>query len=270
MPKVQVNDIEIYYEIHGEGPPLLMITGYGGNLDGWDTLAPRVEKLSKNYKVITLDNRGTGRTSKPDGPYSVPIMADDIAGLLNNLSISKTHVLGSSMGGMIAQEVAIRHPEKVFKLVLVCTSPGGIAYNHPKQSEVIKKLSWAYSPPDGRTMDNVMEEMMSIVYYPSYFTENKERIMAPSTDYPTVASTFEKQFNAIMNHNTVNRLESSSAETLVIHGMNDLLLIPEGGRMLADKIPNADTMFLSEAGHAVLEEKWYEIYPKLVKFLGDS
>ena len=142
MPKAKINDVEMYYEVHGEGIPLAMISGYSGNIDDWDHLVPVVGTLSKHFKVITLDNRGTGRSSKPEGPYSIKTMADDVAVLLDYLEIEKTHVLGSSMGGMIAQELALRHKDKVDALVLVCTTPGGEAYQISGQREVLEKLCW--------------------------------------------------------------------------------------------------------------------------------
>jgi pimeloyl-ACP methyl ester carboxylesterase len=120
MPKVKVNDIHMYYETKGEGYPLVMIYGFGGNLNAWD---PRlVEGLSKHFKLILFDHRGAGRTDESDREYTIRLFADDTAGLMNALGISRANVLGISMGGMIAQELAINYPRNVSKLILCSTS----------------------------------------------------------------------------------------------------------------------------------------------------
>ena len=124
MPKAEVDDIEIYYETRGEGSPLTLINGWGGNMDSW---SPRmVDTLAEQHLVVTMDNRGTGRSGKPDTPYIMGMMAADTAGLLEAIGIEKSHVMGFSMGGMVAQAVAIDHPEKVSSLVLCGTGPGGL------------------------------------------------------------------------------------------------------------------------------------------------
>ena len=122
MPTVQANEIEIYYEEHGEGPPLLLIMGWGGNAATWK---PQLPGLAERFHVIAFDNRGAGRTKAPDGPYTIAQMADDTAGLLDSLELPSAHVFGISMGGMVAQELALSHAERVRTLVLGCTSPGG-------------------------------------------------------------------------------------------------------------------------------------------------
>lgn len=267
MPKVNVNDFEMYYEIHGEGTPLVLINGYCENLDEWTHLEPIADTLSEYHKVVTCDNRGIGRSSRPEGSYSTKTMADDIAGLLDHLELDKAHVLGASMGGMIAQEVALGYPNKVNSLILVSSTPGGEVYDIPGQRDALEKLSWMYDPPSNLSEKELMDELFGIVFYPQYFEENKESITSPSTQCPPVAATLEKQFDACLRHDTYDWLSSIKAKALVIHGEDDLLLFPEGGRTLVEKIPNATLLMVREAGHTVLWEKWDEIYPAIVKFL---
>jgi pimeloyl-ACP methyl ester carboxylesterase len=268
MPTAELDDVELYYEINGEGTPLVMITGFSENLDVWDILVPSVASLSKCFKVVTLDNRGTGRSSKPDGPYSIRTMADDVANLLDYLSIGKANVLGVSMGGMIAQEVGINHPKNVEKLVLVCTSPGGSKwYDFPGQREAFKKLEWYFNPPPNMTESQLMDEVLRLVFYPKFLEEELDKIMSISTEYPTVAATLEKQYEACLEHDTFNRLDLIRAKTLVIHGEDDLLLFSYGARLLSNRIPYARLLMVNEAGHCVLEEKWEDIYPDLLQFL---
>jgi pimeloyl-ACP methyl ester carboxylesterase len=270
MTIAKLEDVDIYYKIKGEGKPLLMITGYSGNSDGWDNLIPRSEPLSKHFKVIIFDNRGTGRSSSPEGPYSIKTMANDAAKLLDYLSIEKAHILGSSMGGAIAQEVAINHPEKVDKLVLFCTTPGGELRQDPMQKEATEKLSWMFSPPKGKTQNDVLNDLLEIVYYPDYLREHRDRIISSVSKYPTVPATLEKQYVALWEHDTSDRLSSIEAPTLVIHGEDDLLLFPNGGRLIAKNIPDAKLLMYEKAGHSVFEEKWDTIYPELVEFLGEE
>ena len=119
--KAKVNGIDIYYEIHGSGEPLLLIEGLGYSAWMWYKQIPT---LSEQYKVIVFDNRGAGNTDKPDSEYSIEIMADDAAGLLRTLGIESAHMLGVSLGGFIAQELALRHPDMSKSLTLVSTNSG--------------------------------------------------------------------------------------------------------------------------------------------------
>ena len=137
MPKVKVGDINIYYEIHGEGEPLVLIMGYGGNSGQWFRQIPG---LTKEYRVIVFDNRGTGRSDKPDISYTMETMAGDVAGLLDAIDIPAAHVYGVSMGGMIAQHVALNYPEKVKGLVLGCTTCGGEQHSVVPDAEVMTLL----------------------------------------------------------------------------------------------------------------------------------
>ena len=120
MPTVPIRDINVYYEESGSGEPLILIMGLGGDLQAW---ALQVPALARHFRVITLDNRGAGRTSSPDKPYSIAGMAEDVAGLMDHLGIARANVLGFSMGGYIAQELALRHADKVDKLILLATAP---------------------------------------------------------------------------------------------------------------------------------------------------
>ena len=123
MPYEKVNDIQMYYEIHGDGEPLVLIVGLATDISEWDGI---IGWLAKTYQVLAFDNRGAGRTDKPDTPYSIEMMAYDTAGLMQTLGIEQAHLLGISMGGRIALALALRHPESVKKLVLVSTSARSI------------------------------------------------------------------------------------------------------------------------------------------------
>ena len=121
MPTINVNDINIYYEVHGEGEPLILIGGLANDITDYTDHTTIIPELSQHYTVIAFDNRGVGRTDKPDAPYSIEMMAEDTVGLLDTLGITKAHLLGISMGGRIALALTLRHPERVNALVLAST-----------------------------------------------------------------------------------------------------------------------------------------------------
>src|SRR5258708_38029250 len=123
MPYEKINDIQMYYEIHGDGEPLVLIVGLGTDISQWDGI---ICCLGQKYKALAFDNRGAGSTDKPDTSYSIEMMAHDTAGLMQTLGIEQAHILGISMGGRIALALALRHPKSVKKLVLVSTSARSI------------------------------------------------------------------------------------------------------------------------------------------------
>src|SRR5262245_22114978 len=120
MSTAKIGSLDIYYEEHGAGEPLLLIMGLAADSTAWMFQVPA---FAEKYRTIVFDNRGVGRSSKPAGPYTIHEMADDAAGLLDALHVQRAHVVGVSMGGMIAQELELRHPERVHGLVLACTYP---------------------------------------------------------------------------------------------------------------------------------------------------
>lgn len=272
MPKVKINDLEMYYEVRGNGFPLILISGYTGNSESWNVPVPKASELSKHYRVITLDNRGTGRSSVPEGDYLIKTMAEDVAGLLNSLKIPKAHVLGQSMGGMIAQELAINHPEKVKGLILTCTTPRGSPTDTtPGQREAFEKLAWTFAPPPNMSPEAILEELLRLCCYEKFYEENKDKIISSSfellTKYPTPLSTFEKHYDAITKFDSYSRLKTIRSKTLVIHGENDNLILPEAARILAKQIPNAELRMFKQAGHFVMEEKWEKVKPAILNFL---
>ena len=140
MPITNANGIELYYEVHGEGEPLLLIMGLAHNLLSWKKSLPA---LAEQFKVIIFDNRGTGRSCKPETPYTIELMADEAKAVLDAAGVEKAHVYGISMGGMIAQRLALNYPERIKSLILGCTSPGGINQVAPDGDVIMTLLSGA-------------------------------------------------------------------------------------------------------------------------------
>ncbi len=138
MPKIQVGEVKLNYDVAGKGEPLLLIMGLGASSAQWDP--ELVTELARTFRVITFDNRGTGQSDKPDAPYSIEMFADDAAGVLDQLDIRRAHIFGVSMGGMIAQEFALRHPNRTATLTLGCTTAGG-THGVPPPPESLKILT---------------------------------------------------------------------------------------------------------------------------------
>ena len=249
MPTVRVGDIDMYYELHGEGEPLLLIMGLGGDLTGWmlQTLA-----FSQEYQVIVFDNRGVGRTDAPDALYSIKMMADDAAGLLDALGIEKAHILGGSMGGMIAQELALRHPQRVKSLILATTT----AACYPRLKHITD--TWARMALEGVSMETRLRELAPWGFTDKFF-ENEEQLnmgikMMLNNPYAQPAYAFARQVAASWEHDTRDRIGQITALTLVIVGKDDILLPVKLSEELAEGIPNAELVVLEGGAHAFLSE----------------
>lgn len=137
MPKIKIRDINLYYEVAGQGPPILFIHGLGSSTRDWELQVP---VFAQNYQVVTYDVRGHGRSDKPPGPYSVPLFADDTAALIRTLDIAPTHVVGISMGGMIAFQLAVSAPDLVRSLVIVNTGPELVPRTTRERLEILQRL----------------------------------------------------------------------------------------------------------------------------------
>jgi len=266
MPKVKVNDIQIHYEVHGEGFPLVMIMGLGANVDWWD---PRmVQELSKKFKLVIFDNRGAGRTDISDRKYTVKLFADDTAGLMDALEISRAHVIGVSMGGMIAQELVLNYPEKVEKLVLYSTNCGGTK-SVPPSPEVLEMLTAdrsAFSPKE-------IARMSIPLLFTEDFIKNNPDVVEITIQQmlraPISNEAFTRQINAIMDFNTYERLSQIKVPTLVLQGKRDVLIPLGNGSILAKAIPNAKLVYFENSAHGLAEEM-EDVLRAILDFFAES
>lgn len=244
MSTVKVNDINIYYEVHGEGAPLVLIAGLGLDVTGWMFQTP---DFSRKYRVIVFDNRGAGRTDAPDTPYSVEMMADDTAGLLDALGIEKAHILGVSMGGYIAQEFALKHPQRVKSLILATT--GAIVLSLAKY--VVD--TWIRMAQEGVSQEILIRDLLPWLFTEKFFENPEQAQMATdamlANPYPQPTYAFARQAAAIMEHDTRNRIGQITAPTLVLVGREDLLCPVKLSEELAASIPNAELVILDGGGH---------------------
>jgi 3-oxoadipate enol-lactonase len=250
MPEAIVKDQRIYYESHGQGYPLVMIRGLGSNADHWYAQLP---DLSAHFRVIVFDNRGIGRSSDPGGAFSIQDMAADTVGLMDALHIQQAHVLGVSMGGMIAQRIAIDYPRRVRGLVLVVSHCGG-----PPQvpaSEPIARLV--------HEMTTVGSPESRIKALPAFFDPRtlKERpecaqaYAAVSLKYPADVKILSRQYRAIQGHDACDHLPAIQAPTLVVASQGDVLIPPANSEILAARIPDARLVTIPGGGHQILVEQ---------------
>lgn len=283
--KVEVNDINIYYEIHGEGEPLLLIEGLGYSSWMWFSQIPA---FSREYKVIVFDNRGVGNTDKPDSEYTIETMADDAAGFLKALGLDSAHVLGVSMGGFIAQELALRYPDMVRSLVLVSTSFGGEVsvpggsnpWNTfvelwglmPAVLEFSNKRNFAMPLINslGLTPIEKIRYGLSLAFTPEYLrthTEEVDRIVDLRLANRQPYYAWKRQFMAGMNFDAADRAHLIKAPTLVITGTEDRVVPPERSTRLAEEIPDSRFITLEGTGHLLFIEKAEEFNKIILSFL---
>ncbi len=248
MPRQRVGDIEIYYEVHGAGPrTLVLIRGLGSNLLSW---YEQIDELSRHYKCVVFDNRGAGRTDKPDAPYSIKQMADDTAGLMDALRIGRAALLGISMGGMIAQEFALHHQEKLSCLILGCTHFGGAGVTQSPPEIVASVMAGTNATPEQQKQqlqavfcDDTIERRPEVV-------EKHHRIRA---QYAIPPFAFMRQIAAIGAFDASARLAQIHVPTMVIAGREDRLVAPGNSKLIADRIPGA-TLTELPGGHLFMAE----------------
>jgi 3-oxoadipate enol-lactonase len=244
MPFAERDGTRLYWEEAGSGDPVLLIMGLGMNATGWWRTIPL---LAERYRVLAFDNRGVGRSDRPSGPYSVPQLADDAVAILDAADEQRAHVYGISLGGMIAQEVVLRHPERVRGLVLGATTPGGnlgvpagedtLAFFRRRGEMPAEEAVWASVPYN---------------YGPATRARQAQRIgedIAQRLRFPIEPVPYVAQLGAAMGHDAHNRLGAIEAPTLVVHGEADVMVPPGNGALLAEGIPGAQLSLWPGAGH---------------------
>lgn len=262
MPALKVNGIEIYYEVHGQGDPLVLIMGLRRNAEWWYRQLPT---LSQHFKVLTFDNRGAGRSEKPVMEYTIKLFADDTKGLMEALNIKEAHILGISMGGYIAQELAINYPEFVRSLILGCTSAGGerAVLMSPER---LKK----FTAIEGLSPEEILKKDMDIYFSDRFIEGHPEKIkefIETSLRYYQPPDAFERQFAACLKHDTVNRLNHITMPTLIMSGDDDPLVPPENSRILKELILHSELYLFPRCRHCLFIEEADQFNQKVLGFL---
>lgn len=263
LDSVKVGDLEICYRTLGEGFPLVFIMGLTANMDWWDP--ELLDDLSAHYQLLLFDNRGSGRTVTPQGDFTIEQFAGDTSGLMDALGIDRAHVMGVSMGGMIAQELALDYPDKVEKLVLCATNCGGREAVLPDR-EVLARLV-----DRSGTSHELMERFLSLLFCekwlvdnPDYVNEFKRRyLIRPATDEDAA-----RQFMATVRFRTYERLPLIDKPTLIACGTEDILIPAENSRILAKRIPGAVLVEFEQAAHGFINQCREEFVDVLTGFLG--
>jgi 3-oxoadipate enol-lactonase len=246
MPFARNGTVKLHWESFGEGPAVLLVAGQGITVDGWWATIP---VLARSFRVIAFDNRDTGRSSRVRWRYSVAQMADDAVAVLDAAGEQHAHVYGISLGSLVAQEVALRHPDRVQALVLGASSAGGFAAYKPPPSSLAQTFLvrvGAMGPEEA--------EWAAIPYTYAEKTRrlHPQRIaadIAHRLGSPPEPLAFMHQAAAVAAHDAYERLNQMAVPTLVVHGEEDVFVPPANALVLAERIPAAQLRLWPDAGH---------------------
>ena len=259
---INVADISLGYRVFGSGYPLLLIMGYGSTMNLWESAL--ISKLASRFRVIVFDNRGVGNSTTGTKPFSIVQFCEDTAGLMDALGIQQAHVLGWSMGSLIAQELILRHPSRVNKLILYSTYCSVVMF--PPSPEIILQLTDMTGTPEERGM-----RFISTLFPDIWLQENGHRIgeifFRPMGNLPE--ETLQQQSKAIEEWNgSEGRLGEINNPVLLITGTEDCLVLPQNSHFMHEKIPNAQLDLIGNGGHGLMFQYPDIFREKVVAFLG--
>jgi pimeloyl-ACP methyl ester carboxylesterase len=253
---------KIYWDEAGEGDPLLLIMGLGYPSDAWHRTRP---VLARQYRTIALDNRGVGRSEVPPGPYSIALMASDAAAALDAAGVPSAHVFGFSMGGMIAQEFALRYPGRVRSLILGCTSACG---PHAVQAE--PEAAQMLMSRGNMTPEAAAQAAVPFIYAPSTPRKLIDEDIEVRRPWFPKPEAYLAQLQAILEWESDGRLSHIHSPTLVIHGESDRLVPAGNGRILAEKIAGAKLILLAQASHIFTTDQTEAAQRVILEFLKEN
>jgi 3-oxoadipate enol-lactonase len=247
MPYCESNAIQLYYQLAGDGPNLLLVSGLGGGTWSWFGQVPY---FARHYRVIAVDNRGAGRSGMPPGPYRIDQFAADLLGLLDHLQIARTFVLGLSMGGMIAQELALLAGDRIDALVLGCTHCGGSQRISPNPEILARFVN-----NEGLSIEQIVDKNLPFFLSSHFMKAHPERVelyrQAQLTAPLQPPHAFHGQVDAIRTFDCCDRLGRLTIPTRVLTGTADMLVPPANATALARFIPGARLTEIPGAGHAL-------------------
>ena len=262
-------EVEIAYSVRGAGDQtLLLVMGLAGRAAEWgDAL---LDALAARHRVITFDNRGTGASSKPPGPYTLEGMARDAIAVLDAASVPRAHVMGLSMGGMIAQLLALDHRARVDRLVLLSTHAGGPSVTPP--TPAVTEIMTAIASPK-MPVRALVRARLAAITAPGFAEKFPERVDALTSlvlEQPTPMPAFLAQYQAILDSDRRLRLSDLDVPTLVLHGDADALIPLDNGMFLADRIPAARLVVLPACGHLATWEHPALLAQTVLDFLAEA
>ena len=256
MAIARIGDLDMFYEEHGSGYPLLLVMGLATDSTAW---AFQLPAFREKYRTIVFDNRGVGRSSKPPGPYSVHQMADDAAALMDRIGVERAHVLGISMGGMIAQELVLRHPQRVNGLVLACTYPEPDADVESHRLISLGRFGGTITEEGEMQVDvkaidplHFLQNMLPLVFNEEFIATGLTKLLplfSGSIQYGFNMEAIMGQVSAVMGHKATDRLHQIATPTLVITGDRDLLIPPGNSDVIAHHVPDARLVKVPGGSH---------------------
>ncbi len=263
MPKVKVGDMSLYYESHGKGEPLVFIDGC--NMCH-EMLYRHVPIFAKEYKVISYDNRGMGKSDKPDIPYSLELMAKDLAGLMDAIGIEKAHLMGYSMGGRIAEEMALNYPGKVISLVLVCpVTWSAELHNQPTLPKKEELMDW-YSRPAATQAQEFVEGVLSAEFLGKNPKLKEKLVKIIGKGYGPPYAMY-RHFYASRTCDNYARLSQIKTPAIIIGGSADRTVTPDNIKLLKVKLPDAELVMLENMPHFLFIESFDEFNRIVLEFL---
>ena len=256
--------VAIAYDVRGQGPPLVLIQGLGIGRWGWDPVADR---LARRFRVITIDNRGIGASGVPPGPYSTRAMAADVLAVLDDAGVDSAAVVGTSLGGMVAQELALSHPDRVDRLVLVAAIPGGWL-TAPMPLKTAYLLTWA------PLLANEVRLRGFVTHALGSRTRRRrpevaERLAALRRAHPQSQHAWRAQATAGVLFDPGGRQRRITQPTLILQGTADQVVSPANGRLLADLIPDTRLQYFEGAGHLLYWDEPKRFVRVVADFLTD-
>ena len=262
MPYFDRDDITLYYETHGSGSPLLLIAGFASDSQSWQ---PVIRTLAEHFSVIVFDNRGSGRTRPMNDFASIGDMADDCGRLLDHLGLGASHVLGHSMGGFIAQELALRQPHRVISLILAATA----CRNSPRNNALF--ADWVDNHTSGANLEQWFRAVFYWLFTPRFFDDRLN--VAAAVDYaidypyPQSSAALANQVRAMAEFDRSGATAKIMLPTLVITGIEDILFPPETADILVQLLPAARLETIRNAAHSIHSEQPDAFCRAIITFL---
>jgi pimeloyl-ACP methyl ester carboxylesterase len=244
MPKIKVNDINLYYESYGQGEPIIFISGFSADHFAWQNL---IDSYSSEYQMIIIDNRGSGQSDIPDMPYTVDMMADDVVALANKLDFDSYHIVGSSMGGAIVQTLAYKYPEKI-RTAIISNS-----FIEIDTKFAITAKTWCQMLKGKVTPKIQIEQSFAWVFSTNFLQQpgNFEMLieLAIANPYPMTEIGLRNQLNALLTFQSINWANKIRVPCLVIGSDEDIIASEKDTRRVASLIPNSQYALIKNAGH---------------------
>ncbi|MFX1240731.1 MAG: alpha/beta fold hydrolase [Promethearchaeota archaeon] len=266
-----INGIKICYDLKGKGEPIVLVHGFGDRKEHWRA---QYRELAEHFKVIRVDNRGAGKSDRPEGVYTMELFADDIAALLDYLKIQKTHVIGHSLGGMIVQNFALKYPNRVYKIVLINTIAGVTPPEIPPDQGIDIYRKNAIVGIEAREKDplnaflNGAKHSYSRAFW-KQMRENPKRkfhniwsvedLVEEKTKFGPTEKDINHQAEALRTHNTYGKLNEIKNEVLIIAADKDKTCPMLMNKKIHDLLPNSKFVVIENAGHQSILE-----YPNLI------